>query len=41
VPIGWLNRIVVLAYLTWAILMAAAAAGISQGQGEARTTDAK
>jgi hypothetical protein len=33
VPIGWLNRLVVLAYLTWTILMAAAAAGISQGQG--------
>lgn len=32
VPIGWLNRLVVLAYLTWTILMAAAAAGIAQGR---------
>jgi hypothetical protein len=32
VPLGWLNRIVVITYLAWAMLTAAAAAGIAQGR---------
>lgn len=32
VPVGWLNRIVIIAYLAWAVLTAAAAAGIAQGR---------
>ena len=32
VPVGWLNRIVIVTYLAWAMLTAAAAAGIAQGR---------
>jgi hypothetical protein len=40
-PIGWLNRLVVLAYLTWTMLTAAAAAAIAQGLGSADTEAAR
>jgi hypothetical membrane protein len=40
VPIGWLNRIVVAAYLAWAIMMSATAAGIAQARSaEAASAD--
>lgn len=32
VPLGWLNRIVIITYLAWTMLTAAAAAGIAQGR---------
>lgn len=32
VPLGWFNRIVIITYLAWAMLTAAAAAGIAQGR---------
>lgn len=35
VPVGWLNRLVVAAYLAWTMMMAASAAGIAQGLGSA------
>jgi hypothetical protein len=35
VPIGWINRIVILAYLGWTIMMAALAAGIAQARANA------
>ena len=41
VPVGWLNRLVVIAYLTWTMLKAAAAAGIAQGLGAAPAESAR
>jgi hypothetical protein len=32
VPLGWLNRIVIITYLAWTMLTAATAAGIAQGR---------
>lgn len=41
VPVGWLNRLVVLAYLTWTMLTAAAVAAIVQGPSSASAETAR